>query len=89
MIQKTETERIGVYVCHCGTNISHTVDVKDVVTQPDAVWGPLDGDTKSRLNHAETGIKEFLLSGIPLLFRCDDCFFIYRYLDFRESLHMY
>jgi len=23
-------ERIGVYVCHCGTNISHTVDVKDV-----------------------------------------------------------
>ena len=23
-------ERIGVYVCHCGTNISHTVDVEDV-----------------------------------------------------------
>jgi len=23
-------ERIGVYVCHCGTNISATVDVKDV-----------------------------------------------------------
>jgi NADH:ubiquinone oxidoreductase subunit E/NAD-dependent dihydropyrimidine dehydrogenase PreA subunit len=23
-------DRIGVYVCHCGTNISHTVDVKDV-----------------------------------------------------------
>ena len=23
--------RIGVYVCHCGTNISHTVDVKNVV----------------------------------------------------------
>jgi len=24
-------ERIGVYICHCGTNISHTVDVKAVV----------------------------------------------------------
>jgi len=23
-------ERIGVYICHCGTNISHTVDVKAV-----------------------------------------------------------
>ncbi|TFG42284.1 MAG: CoB--CoM heterodisulfide reductase iron-sulfur subunit A family protein, partial [Syntrophobacterales bacterium] len=23
-------ERIGVYVCHCGTNISHTVDVEAV-----------------------------------------------------------
>ncbi|MCP4421831.1 MAG: CoB--CoM heterodisulfide reductase iron-sulfur subunit A family protein [Chloroflexi bacterium] len=28
-----EKERIGVYVCHCGTNISATVDVEDV-----AVW---------------------------------------------------
>jgi NADH:ubiquinone oxidoreductase subunit E/NAD-dependent dihydropyrimidine dehydrogenase PreA subunit len=26
------SERIGVYVCHCGTNISHTVDVGAVVT---------------------------------------------------------
>src|SRR5512135_2574004 len=25
-----EQERIGVYVCHCGTNIAGTVDVKDV-----------------------------------------------------------
>jgi heterodisulfide reductase subunit A len=24
------SEKIGVYVCHCGTNISHTVDVEDV-----------------------------------------------------------
>jgi NADH:ubiquinone oxidoreductase subunit E/NAD-dependent dihydropyrimidine dehydrogenase PreA subunit len=31
MSQKNGSERIGVYVCHCGTNISHTVDVKDVV----------------------------------------------------------
>jgi heterodisulfide reductase subunit A len=23
--------RIGVYVCHCGINIAHTVDVKAVV----------------------------------------------------------
>ena len=23
-------ERVGVYVCHCGTNISDTVDVADV-----------------------------------------------------------
>ncbi len=26
-------ERIGVYVCHCGTNISAVVDVEDV-----AIW---------------------------------------------------
>jgi heterodisulfide reductase subunit A2 len=26
----SEEERIGVYVCHCGTNISHTVDVEEV-----------------------------------------------------------
>ena len=34
-------ERIGVYVCHCGTNISHTVDVAAVAahaaTLPDVV----------------------------------------------------
>ena len=23
-------EKIGVYVCHCGTNIAGTVDVEDV-----------------------------------------------------------
>lgn len=23
-------ERVGVYICHCGTNISSTVDVEDV-----------------------------------------------------------
>ena len=23
-------ERIGVYVCHCGTNIAGTVDVREV-----------------------------------------------------------
>lgn len=26
-----ETPRIGVYICHCGTNIAGTVDVKEVV----------------------------------------------------------
>ena len=26
-----DNQRIGVYVCHCGTNISHTVDVEAVV----------------------------------------------------------
>jgi len=25
-------ERVGVYVCHCGTNIAGTVDVEDVAT---------------------------------------------------------
>jgi len=30
MSESNGKERIGVYVCHCGTNISHTVDVKDV-----------------------------------------------------------
>ena len=25
-------ERIGVYVCHCGTNIAGIVDVEDVAT---------------------------------------------------------
>ena len=41
MIRTKEEHRIGVYVCHCGTNISHTVDVKAVVeyarTLPDVV----------------------------------------------------
>jgi heterodisulfide reductase subunit A len=27
-------ERVGVYVCHCGTNIAGTVDVEDVATWP-------------------------------------------------------
>ena len=31
--KQDEKERVGVYVCHCGTNISDTVDVEDV-----AVW---------------------------------------------------
>lgn len=35
------SERIGVYICHCGTNISHTVDTgavaKFVRTLPDVV----------------------------------------------------
>ena len=30
---KSEKERVGVYVCHCGTNIAGTVDVEDV-----AIW---------------------------------------------------
>ena len=25
-------EKVGVYVCHCGTNIAGTVDVEDVAT---------------------------------------------------------
>jgi heterodisulfide reductase subunit A2 len=33
MSDHSEQERIGVYVCHCGTNIAGTVDVEDV-----AVW---------------------------------------------------
>ena len=42
MITKREDEhRIGVYICHCGTNISHTVDVEAVAeyakTLPDVV----------------------------------------------------
>ena len=31
MSENNGKERIGVYICHCGTNISHTVDVQDVV----------------------------------------------------------
>ncbi len=26
-----QNERVGVYVCHCGSNIAGTVDVVDVV----------------------------------------------------------
>ena len=29
---KSEKERVGVYVCHCGTNIAGIVDVEDVAT---------------------------------------------------------
>ena len=38
---ETDSPRVGVYVCHCGTNIAQTVDVEDVVayaaTLPDVV----------------------------------------------------
>ena len=30
-------ERVGVYICHCGTNISHTVDVDAVVAHAGAL----------------------------------------------------
>jgi NADH:ubiquinone oxidoreductase subunit E/NAD-dependent dihydropyrimidine dehydrogenase PreA subunit len=32
-------KRIGVYVCHCGTNISHTVDVAQVVAHASTLPG--------------------------------------------------
>ncbi|MBN1764376.1 MAG: NAD(P)H-dependent oxidoreductase subunit E [Sedimentisphaerales bacterium] len=31
MIKENNSQRIGVYICHCGTNISHTVDIKKLV----------------------------------------------------------
>jgi heterodisulfide reductase subunit A len=37
MSDNHEKERVGVYVCHCGTNISATVNVEDV-----AVWARED-----------------------------------------------
>jgi len=33
----TNGERIGVYICHCGTNISHTVDVASVAEHAGAL----------------------------------------------------
>lgn len=30
MSKEKKTAKIGVYICHCGTNISHTVDVEQV-----------------------------------------------------------
>ena len=30
MIKREQEHRIGVYICHCGTNISHTVDIEAV-----------------------------------------------------------
>ena len=30
MSAETKKPKVGVYVCHCGTNISHTVDVEQV-----------------------------------------------------------
>ena len=30
MITRNQEHRIGVYICHCGTNISHTVDIEAV-----------------------------------------------------------
>ena len=29
----SDTPRIGVYICHCGVNIAHTVDVFKVVEE--------------------------------------------------------
>ncbi|OHB86303.1 MAG: hypothetical protein A2V98_12910 [Planctomycetes bacterium RBG_16_64_12] len=40
MIDLTKDEkRIGVYICHCGTNISHTVDVEAVAEHAGALRG--------------------------------------------------
>jgi len=39
-------EKVGVYVCHCGTNISQTVDVADVI----GFAGGLDGVVVARDN---------------------------------------
>ena len=40
--KQAETPRVGVFVCHCGSNIAGTVDVKEVVeyakTLPDVVF---------------------------------------------------
>lgn len=30
MITRNQEHRIGVYICHCGTNISHTIDIEAV-----------------------------------------------------------
>ena len=41
-VLRGETPRIGVYVCHCGTNISAKIDVAEVVASaqglPGVVW---------------------------------------------------
>ncbi len=37
--KKTEAERIGVYVCHCGTNIGGTVDCKAVAEYAKSLEG--------------------------------------------------
>ena len=42
MITNNGKERIGVYVCHCGTNISHTVDVKAVAEYARTLPGVVD-----------------------------------------------
>lgn len=45
--ERPGTERIGVYVCHCGSNISATVDVEDVAVWAKAALGD-DGVVISR-----------------------------------------
>jgi NADH:ubiquinone oxidoreductase subunit E/NAD-dependent dihydropyrimidine dehydrogenase PreA subunit len=39
MITASEERRIGVYVCHCGTNIAHTVDVQAVADYAGTIPG--------------------------------------------------
>ncbi len=36
--EKKPKERIGVYVCHCGSNIAGMVDVADVANGPASTW---------------------------------------------------
>jgi heterodisulfide reductase subunit A2 len=46
-LERTEESRIGVYVCHCGSNIAGVVDCEDVAaygeTLPDVVVSRHDG----------------------------------------------
>ena len=49
-------QRIGVFVCHCGTNIAATVDVKRVVEA--AASGLAPGEVRIR---SGTGTAEIVL----------------------------
>ena len=54
-------ERIGVFVCHCGTNIAGTVDVKKVAEE----LGKVDGVVYFTELLAEAlGVKESLKEAV-------------------------
>ena len=38
------SEKVGVYICHCGTNIAGTIDVEDV-----SVWAGDSAGKRARL----------------------------------------
>ena len=42
-----QVQRIGVFVCHCGTNIAATVDVKKVVEMAHAAGASVEAELGS------------------------------------------
>ena len=64
-------DKIGVYVCHCGSNIAGTIDVEeDKIEPPLATLSPkVAAYTKGQV---EIDKEIFILLDLKAVFRCDE-----------------